>query len=343
MSITTLGAPLRLEPLDWRIPDWSRTALAGRSCPFCGTTNHAPLIRPDGIPVAYCQDCALWYATRLPGAEALAAFYAEYWHTHRRERLNRQTARELGRGLRRNSPAELALLRLEAMLGSLENRRVLEVGCGLGGFLLAAREKGAEVVGAEASGEVAEFARRYLRLAVYTGGLEDCLAHAGPFDAVVMLDLIEHIAEPAEFLTRVFSGLKPGGLALLWTPNGGAAGDGDPETARSWVGFRVDLEHLQYLSARAVQTLARKHDLEVEYLETLGSPDLAGIASLRSRDGFAGRLKGSLSRALAGRRRLKALLEGARRAWSGSDPDPRRGTYHLFAVLRKPGGEGAAA
>src|ERR1035438_9949426 len=78
------------------------------------------------------------------------------------------------------------------------------------------------------------------------------------------------------FLDTAISGLRSGGVLAIWTPNGGAAGT-DLASARKWVGFRVDLEHLQYLSPRAILLVAGKLGLSVEHLETTGFPNLVRI------------------------------------------------------------------
>jgi len=63
--------------------------------------------------------------------------------------------------------------------------------------------------------------------------------------------------------------LKPGGLLLLHTPNGGEAGT-NIERAKKWVGFRVDLEHLQYLSPRTINCLSHELNLRIERLGAFG-------------------------------------------------------------------------
>jgi 2-polyprenyl-3-methyl-5-hydroxy-6-metoxy-1,4-benzoquinol methylase len=332
MTATVSTAPLRLPALDRRIPDWSLERLSWRPCPLCDCEHDTVLIRPDGLPVAYCPGCSLWYVARVPDAAAMDDFYSRYWRAHRRTSLSAETAREIRRGLREDSPAEIALLQLEAALGSLRGRRILEVGCGAGAFLVAARERGAIVAGSELSEEAASFARSFFDLPVYTDGLEGCRTAAGPFDAIVMLDVIEHIAQPAGFLEALVSALKPGGVLLLWTPNGGAAGEGREDMAAGWVGFRVDLEHLQYLSAAAIGVLARRHGLDIEHLETLGVPDLAGACG--ARPGLLRRLRGRVSTALSSTapgRRLVAYIRSVLTRDGG-----HQGTYHLLTVLRRP-------
>jgi SAM-dependent methyltransferase len=192
---------------------------------------------------------------------------------------------------------------------------------------------GAQPLGVEISREARKFARQRLGLPVYED-LSQCLAQTGPVDAIVLNDLVEHLADPAGLLETAVTGLRPGGVLAIWTPNGGAAGT-DLASARGWVGFRVDLEHFQYLSTRTILLLAGKLGLTVEHIETTGFPGLAGIdRESKVPTWFSTRLQeartavalspvGPIARALRGNLTRR------------SDTQERTaGTYHLFAVLK---------
>ena len=87
-----------------------------------------------------------------------------------------------------------------------------------------------------------------------------------------MRDYIEHPVDPLIEIQTAVNILRPGGLLLLHTPNGGEAGI-NIERAKKWVGFRVDLEHLQYLSPHTVNWISKMYKLKIERLETSGFLD----------------------------------------------------------------------
>ena len=97
---------------------------------------------------------------------------------------------------------------------------VLEIGCGRGhtGALLQKR-LGCRVTGVELNPLIAREASRRLHRVV-CGDFEQ-LELNEDFDAVVATELFEHLVDPIAFLKRVRSLLRPGGRAVISTPNVG--------------------------------------------------------------------------------------------------------------------------
>jgi cyclopropane-fatty-acyl-phospholipid synthase len=100
--------------------------------------------------------------------------------------------------------------------------RVLEIGCGWGGFAAyAAGERGCEVVAITLSDEQAAYATERLRAAGLDDKVEIRILHfrevSGTFDAVVSIEMIESVDEtqwPDLFATMARS-LTPGGVAAM--------------------------------------------------------------------------------------------------------------------------------
>lgn len=97
---------------------------------------------------------------------------------------------------------------------------VLEVGCGRGvtGALVQER-RGCRVTGLELNPVVARDAATRLHR-VICGDAEEVEVD-GRFDAVIALELFEHLVEPIPFLQRMAALLRPGGRVVLSTPNVG--------------------------------------------------------------------------------------------------------------------------
>lgn len=102
--------------------------------------------------------------------------------------------------------------------------RVLEVGCGSGGFLVAAAARELDIRGVDVALRWLIVARRRLadrRLSVSLLGA--CAEHLpwpdGSFDAVVADSVLEHLEDPARALREWARVLRPGGRIFVWSPN----------------------------------------------------------------------------------------------------------------------------
>ena len=328
------GKPCDLERLDARIPQWDLSALTKRDCPFCRSEHEPLLVRPDSLPLAFCSGCGCWYVAQLPSVSDIKRLYEGYYCSHRPVDLSVTRAARVLEQVRRASETDWQLKILSRLLGGLGGKRILDVGCGWGRFLVMARSAGADVVGCDLSPGACEFANHGLGITVYQSDLHSCSSAIGDVDAVVMRDFVEHPIEPLIDLQAARAILKPGGLLLWHTPNGEEAGT-NVETAKQWVGFRVDLEHLQYVSPRTVNWLSRRLDLSIERLDAFGFPGLHGIEALpkaRSRSV-------DWARDVAGRipyvRTMARVLQSVTAEIRGECRDPRLGSYHLFAILRQ--------
>jgi SAM-dependent methyltransferase len=274
-------------------------------------------------------------ASAIPDG-VLRQFYSDYWGTFRPAPEAPSAGRRFLDAAEAGATQDVRLQRLEALLGGLTGRRIFEVGCGLGAFLAAAKARGAEVVGQEISRAACEFVREKIGVRVLHDSLEYCAKAAGSVDAVVMIDVIEHLARPKEALATVWRMLSPDGLLLLWTPNGGGAG-ASLETARSWVGFRVDLDHLQYFSTATIECLRDDGGWRIEHLETVGFPDLDGIGGNATSSGRRIRLAAEFcgSKIPGARPLVRAVKALGRELRVLGWKDARLGTYHLFTILRR--------
>jgi SAM-dependent methyltransferase len=100
-------------------------------------------------------------------------------------------------------------------------KRVLDMACGEGYGSEVLARGAASVVGVDANPEAFEHARlRYTRQNLtFERGMVENHGEAGAYDAVVFLQTIEHVQDPAAVLRHFRSLLAPGGIAYISTPN----------------------------------------------------------------------------------------------------------------------------
>lgn len=124
--------------------------------------------------------------------------------------ITRQIAAEFNRDLSQDNP--------------FEGLRILDIGCG-GGLLSEPMARlGATVVGADAAERNIPVARVHAEqsgLTIdYRHTTAEAIAEAGEqFDAVLNMEVVEHVADPQEFLTVCQTLVKPGGIMICSTLN----------------------------------------------------------------------------------------------------------------------------
>ena len=152
-------------------------------------------------------------------------------------------------------------------------RKLLDVGCGRGGFVEAALAGGWDAEGIELS-ETAVSLARSLGLPVYLKDFFQPSIPAG-WDVIVMTEVIEHLSLPGDFIVRAEELLTSGGLLYLTTPNWNSL-------ERRVLGPGWDIihrEHLSYFSESSIRkVIARTSNLRVLSLKA----ENVGLAKLLS-------------------------------------------------------------
>jgi 2-polyprenyl-6-hydroxyphenyl methylase/3-demethylubiquinone-9 3-methyltransferase len=109
----------------------------------------------------------------------------------------------------------------EHVRAPLEGKTALDVGCGAGLLTEPLARLGAKVAGIDAAPELIAVARDHaaamgLEIDYRAGAVEGL---KGRFDLITCMEVIEHVADPAAFVTALARRLAPGGLLILSTPN----------------------------------------------------------------------------------------------------------------------------
>lgn len=212
------------------------------NCPACdGDRGRA---RPAGrLPSRECLACGLVYLDPPPSnPETYGDAYYEHWFGSAAfDAVYRMKLLGCRRALRVLLPT---------------GGRLLDVGCAHGYMLDAARERGFRPEGVEIS-PAAEHARRNGYPVVATlDGVAPGLA------AATLMDVIEHLERPREFLEKIGRLLEPGGRVLLATPDLGSA-------AASLLGPRwphYKPEHVTYFTAGSLSALLTRAGFRVEWI-----------------------------------------------------------------------------
>jgi SAM-dependent methyltransferase len=144
--------------------------------------------------------------------------------------------------------------------------RVLDVGAGYGFFLAALEKAGYEAHGVEISHHAVEQARQRTRGRVIEQGAEEPFpfpdAH---FDAVTLLDVIEHLKDYKATLASCRRVLKPGGKLFVITLNGHSLAR--PLLGKRWAWYQ-DPTHIHMFTPRMLREGLEGAGLVIEILIT---------------------------------------------------------------------------
>ncbi|MBN9588672.1 MAG: hypothetical protein BGN85_12650 [Alphaproteobacteria bacterium 64-11] len=162
-------------------------------CFECGFRHALPLPDPAALEEEYRQN---YYADEKPSFIAHAGEDQDWFVLAQTDRLE-AFERRLGAG----------------------RRRLLDIGCGPGFFLKTAIARGWQAHGIEPSRQAAAHARS-LGAAVTEDFFNAQSAPAlGRFDAVNLTNVLEHVPNPIDVLTRAIGLIEPGGVLCVGVPN----------------------------------------------------------------------------------------------------------------------------
>ncbi len=160
--------------------------------------------------------------------------------------------------------------------------RVLDIAAAQGNFSLKLAELGYDVTWNDLRDDLIG----YVKLKHETGKITFApgnvfdLSFPEPFDAVLITEIIEHVAHPDQFLAKVANLVKPGGFIVMTTPNGAYLRNTlpkfsdcpDPSVYES-IQFKPDSDgHIFLLHPEEISLLADKAGLRVHKLELFTNP-----------------------------------------------------------------------
>ncbi len=116
------------------------------------------------------------------------------------------------------------------------------------------------VFGVEADQNIRRVAEKF-GYEVYVGLFDANLYPTDSFDYVTMDQVIEHVQDPIAVLRGVAQVLRPGGVAILTTPN--VAGWGRKLFGRRWINWHAPY-HLQFFTAQSMRLAAEQAGLVLE-------------------------------------------------------------------------------
>ncbi len=222
------------------------------SCYLCGSSDFKVIhkgVRGGGtIDVLQCDNCGLVWLSEV--MDEPDEFYRDS-------------------GMRDGCADSLEMLRLETKDDDerrfrfteklITNKRVLDFGCGDGGYLLRAKAAASDAIGVELEKTVRE--------ALQADGITcyERIKDAGEVDIVTMFHVLEHLPEPVGMLQEIAEHISPEGMLIVEVPN---ADDAllSLYKCEAFANFTYWKCHIYLYTMDTLRLLAKKAGLQVRFM-----------------------------------------------------------------------------
>jgi 2-polyprenyl-3-methyl-5-hydroxy-6-metoxy-1,4-benzoquinol methylase len=236
------------------------TPSASRVCPVCGRSQTEPYLQKGELRLVRCRECAMIYANPVPAEFASGQYYNQAGTDYYLSPAKLESDYAPMRFQR-----ELRLFRKHCPAGA-----VLDVGCSSGAFLFQLNRQFPgcyQVLGTDVSGPPLDYTEKQ-GVAVVRGNFLEQDYGGRTFDAVTFWAVLEHLLEPAKFLAKAHSLLKPEGLCFVLVPN-------MESLAARLLGARyryIYPQHLNYFTNLTLTKLVERRFSVIEFSSTHFNP-----------------------------------------------------------------------
>jgi 2-polyprenyl-3-methyl-5-hydroxy-6-metoxy-1,4-benzoquinol methylase len=171
-------------------------------CIICGNHRLKELTGYKASYLVKCGGCGFVFSQKIPTQAELTAHYEGYG--------------------RNDYLSPITIKRYHEILDQLEkyrkSNRLLDVGCGIGYFLVEAKNRGWEVYGTEYNEKAVDICRNK-GIQMQMGMLDTSHYEPSFFDVITSFEVIEHINNPLEDVQKIHYLLAGGGAVYITTPN----------------------------------------------------------------------------------------------------------------------------
>ena len=233
-----------------------------KSC-WCGNTQ----FKPFGEGYGCCEDCnTLVYQGDVTASDFLVKdeeidlYGKQYW-------TNAKQENEHNFDIYTRSQSDLSERNLHWLRTLLKFKsppgKVMELGCGHGSFVSLLNQSGFDAFGIEMSPWVVEFGKKTFKVPVFLGPIENLQISPGSLDAIVLMDVLEHLPDPVETIAVCLKLLVPNGIILIQTPQfrEGTTYTSLKMAQSRFIEMLIPKEHLYLFSKNSIIQLFKTFDV----------------------------------------------------------------------------------
>ena len=240
-----------------------------KKCPWCNSENNHQFLKlkdyfltQEDFEILECNECKLLFTSPCPEPDKIGNYYkSEDYLSHNEEK----------KGLFAKIYNKVKKINIKNKFNITVNGQqstvnsLLDIGCGVGDFLLYAKEKGCNVTGIEPSEDARKIAEKKLDCKILSPEeLQNIPDNS--FDIITMWHVLEHVADLKTEIHHLQRILKKDGRLVLALPNYKSY---DAEYYKDkWAAYDVP-RHLSHFSQTSIKNIFKETKLQLTDIKPL--------------------------------------------------------------------------
>ena len=233
-----------------------------KKCPWCNSENNHKFLElkdyfltQEEFEILECDNCKLLFTSPCPTPDKIGDYYKSEDYLSHNEEKKSLFAKIYNKVKRINIKNKFNI----AVSHQPSAISLLDIGCGVGDFLLYAKEKGCNITGIEPSEDARTIAEKKLECKILSPE-ELQNIHDNSFDIITMWHVLEHVADLKTEIQHLQRILKKDGKLVLALPNYKSY---DAEYYKDkWAAYDVP-RHLSHFSQTSIKNIFKETNLQL--------------------------------------------------------------------------------
>ena len=233
-----------------------------KKCPWCNSENNHQFLKlkdyfltQEEFEILECEDCKLLFTNPCPTPDKIGSYYKSEDYLSHNEEKKGLFARIYNKVKKINIKNKFKI----AVSNQLSAISILDIGCGVGDFLLYAKENGCNITGIEPSEDARKIAEKKLECKILSPEELQYIPD-NSFDIITMWHVLEHVADLKTEIHHLQRILKKDGRLVLALPNYKSY---DAEYYKDkWAAYDVP-RHLSHFSQTSIKNIFKETNLQL--------------------------------------------------------------------------------
>lgn len=231
-------------------------------CPWCNSENNHQFLKlkdyfltQEEFEIIECENCKLLFTTPFPTPDKIGSYYkSEDYLSHNDEKKG--LFAKIYNSVKKINIKNKFKIAISRQLSAVS---LLDIGCGVGDFLLYAKEKGCDITGIEPNDDARKIAEKKLNCKILSPEeLQNIPDNS--FDVVTMWHVLEHVADLKTEIHHLQRILRKDGRLIVALPNHKSY---DAEYYKDkWAAYDVP-RHLNHFSQTSIRNIFKETKLQL--------------------------------------------------------------------------------